>query len=219
MTEAEAPPPLKPNYLAPKTAFWAGLRVSYFVPFATLWFDGSYDGQGGLSYRRRLFSAYASPGPAAQIDIGARLGRRYNVFATWEHASLGTGNLDPDSFGGQQRGNTNLYGAGFRFSTNPDGLGFLLEIGVGYRDFHAYWADGTELALTDSIFDGHIGLGADIRVNKWLSLEPMVVFGGGSFTTIEFNGGTNQGHGMTAYDQEAQYGTFSVQIGAHADVF
>src|SRR5262249_14246876 len=81
LVEAEAPPPLKPNYVAPKTAFWAGLRVSYFIPFGTLWFDGNYDGQGGLSYRRRLFSAYASPGPAAEVDIGVRLGRRYNVFA------------------------------------------------------------------------------------------------------------------------------------------
>jgi hypothetical protein len=217
--EAPAPPPLTPNYVAPKTAFWAGLRVSYFVPFGTLWFDGAYDGVGGLTYRRRLFSAYASPGPAAEVDLGARLGRRYNVFALWEHASLGTGNLDPDSFGGQQRGATNLYGVGFRFSTQPDTVGFLLEIGVGYRTFDAYWADGTQLSLRDTFFDGRIGLGADIRVNKWLSLSPMVVFGGGAFTSGEFSGPSVSGNAYTPFDQEGQYGTLALQLGAHADVF
>jgi hypothetical protein len=215
IVETEAPPPLQPKYLAPKTAFWAGLRGSYFVPFGTLWFDGNYDGQGGLSYRRRYFSSYAAPGPAAEVDVGARLGRRYNVFAYWEHASLGTGDLDPNSFGGQQRGNSNLYGVGFRFSTNPDGLGFILEIGIGYRDFRAYWADGTTLTLTDSIPDGRIGFGADIRVSKWLSLEPMVVFGAGSFATLEFSN-----HGaLGPYDQSGQYSTFALELGAHADVF
>jgi hypothetical protein len=211
--EGERPPPLKPNYIAPKTAFWAGLRFSYFVPYGTLWFDGTYNALG--PYHRRLFSAYASPGPAGEVDVGVRLGRRYNVFAAWEHASLGPGDLDPDSFGGQQRGNSNYYGVGFRFSTNPDGLGFLLEIGLGYRDFRAYWSDGTKLTLSDSIPDGRIGLGADIRVNKWLSLEPMVVFGGGSFTTLEWS--THRALG--AYDQQGSYGTFALQLGAHADVF
>jgi len=214
----EPPPPIQPNYVAPKTAFWAGLRVAYFVPFGPLWFDGS-DVQGGLVYRRRPFSAYASPGPAAEVDIGVRLGRRYNVFAMWEHASLGTGNLDPNAFGGQERGNTNLYGAGFRFSTQPNTVGFLVEIGLGYRDFRAYWADGTSLVMNDTFFDAHIGLGADIRVNKWLSLSPMAVFGAGAFQSAEFSGPSGSYPALGALDREGDYGTFSLQIGAHADVF
>src|ERR1041385_3725905 len=216
---AEPPPPIQPNYIAPKTAFWAGLRLAYFVPFGTLWYDGADVGQAGLVYRRRLFSAYASPGPAAEVDVGARIGRRYNLFAMWEHASLGAGNLDQDSFGGQQRGSTNLYGVGFRFSTQPNTVGFLLEIGLGYRDFRAYWSDGTGLVMNDTFFDARIGLGVDIRVNKWLSLSPMVVFGEGSFQSARFSSPAG-GHGaLTALDQDGEYGTFSLQIGAHADVF
>lgn len=215
----EPPPPIEPSYLAPKTAFWAGLRLAYFVPFGTLWFDGSDVGQGGLVYRRRLFSAYASSGPAAEVDIGARVGRRYNFFAMWEHASLGTGDLDPNSFGGQERGATNLYGAGFRFSTQPNTVGFLLELDLGYRDFRAYWADGTELTLNDTFFDLRVGFGVDIRTSKWLSISPMVVFGGGSFQSSQFSGPHGTYPALTALDREGEYGTVSLQIGAHADVF
>jgi hypothetical protein len=196
-----------------------GLRLAYFVPFGTLWFDGNYDGQGGLLYRRRLFSGYASPGPAAEIDVGARVGRRYNLFAMWEHASLGPGDLDPDSFGGQQRGSTNLYGVGFRFSTQPDTVGFLLEIGLGYRTFKAYWTDGTELSMGDTFFEGRLGIGIDIRLSKWMALSPMLVFSQGSFTSAQFSGPTAHYSGYTPYDQNGQYDTFSVQLGAHADVF
>jgi hypothetical protein len=217
--EAPAPAPLAPSYVAPKTAFWAGLRAAYFVPFGTLWFDGDFDGGGGLGYRRRHFSAYASPGPAAEVDVGVRLGRRYNVFAMWEHATLGVGNLDPDSFGGQQRGRTNLYGLGFRFSTYPDGVGLLIEVGLGYRTFKAYWADGTDLSLDGTFFEGRIGAGVDIRVSKWLSLSPMVVFSQGSFTSAEFSSTRAHYSGFTPYDQQGQYNTFSLQLGAHADVF
>jgi hypothetical protein len=215
---APAPPPLPPSYVAPKTAFWAGLRLSYFVPFGTLWFDGDYDGQGGLYYRRRHFSGYASPGPAAGIDAGARLGRRYNVFLMWDHASLGTGKLDPNAFGGQQRGSTNLYGLGFRFSTHPDSVGFLLEVGLGYRTFDAYWADSTQLSLSGTFFEARIGVGADIRVNKWLSLSPLVAFSEGSFTSGSYSGPASYS-AFTTFDQNGSYDTFSVQLGAHADIF
>jgi len=210
---------MAPSYVAPKTAFWAGLRLAYFVPFGTLWFDGNYDGLGGLAYRRRMFSAYASPGPAAEVDVGARLGRRYNIFAMWERASLGAGNLDPDSFGGQQRGNTNFYGVGFRFSTHPDSVGMLIEVGFGYRTLKTYWANGNELSLDGTFFEGRIGLGVDLRISKWLSLSPMVVFSQGSFTSVQFSGPTVRYGGFTPYDQEGQYNTFSLQLGAHADVF
>ena len=64
--------------------------------------------------------------------------------------ALGTGSLDRGAFGGQERGATNLYGIGVRFSTNPTSTGFLAEIGLGYRDFRAYWSDGTELAMTSN---------------------------------------------------------------------
>jgi hypothetical protein len=206
-----------PRLLAPKTAFWTGARLSWFVPFGSVWNDGFFDGTG-LYYRKRAFADYASTGPALEIDVGARLSRHYNVFAIWEHAFLGPGNLDDKSFGGQNWGNSNFYGVGARFSTQPSKVGFLLEIDLGYRDFHAHWADGTELALTDSL-DARVGFGADIRVNRWLSLSPMLVLGGGTFNTAKWSGPGETGDAFTINDGNAEYGTLALQIGGHVDIY
>jgi hypothetical protein len=208
------PPPTLPRNAPPKTAFWAGLRLGAMIPFGNLWVDG-FD----RYYRRRSFTDYASPGPVFQIDVGARLARRYNVFAFWEHASLGTGSLDDTSFGGQERGATNLFGAGVRFSTDPTGVGFLLEIGLGYRQFSAYWNDGTRLSMTNGWLDAHMGLGADIRMNRWLSLSPMLVLGGGSFNDATWSGPHERGSALGPADQNGGYGTLSFVLGGHADVF
>jgi hypothetical protein len=213
----EPPPPTTPHFLAPRTAFWFGARVSWFAPFGSAWTDGFYDGTG-LYYRRRALGDYASSGPALELDVGARLSRHYNVFAIWEHAFLGTGSLDQHSFGGQKWGNSNFWGAGLRFSTNPNHAGFLMEVAVGYRDFHAYWSDGTELALTGSL-DARIGVGADIRVTRFFSLSPMITLGGGSFNSGHWSGPVQSGTAFTSqYDGSADYGTVSLQIGGHFDV-
>jgi hypothetical protein len=193
--------------------------VGWLAPFGSLWIDGyGYDNAGGLYYRRRAFTDYASAGPATEIDVGVRLSRRYNVFALWEHGFLGKGNLDGDAFGGQEWGASNLYGVGLRFSTDPGGVGFLMEVALGYRDFRAYWADGTELHLTDGWLDARLGLGADIRLTRWLSLTPLVTLGGGSFGTAEWRGpgGTRDAH--TALDDPAEYGFAGIHVGAHVDL-
>jgi len=207
------PPPRPPRQAPPRSALWLGVRAGAMIPFGSLWTDG-FNGY----YRARTFHDYASPGPMFAIDVGARLVRHYNVFATWEHAALGTGSLDDKSFGGQQWGATNMYGIGVRFSTDPTGIGFLMEIGLGYRDFRAYWNDGTRLTMTDGWLDAHIGLGADIRVNPWLSLSPMIVLGGGSFDTARWSGPNASGDALTPLDEGGEYGVLTFQLGAHVDV-
>ncbi len=208
------PPPPVSRRAPPRNAFWAGVRVGAMLPFGSLWVDG-FNG----FYRQRTFRDYASPGAMFQVDVGARVARHYNVFAMWEHASLGSGSLDGSSFGGQEHGATNLYGVGVRFSTDPSGIGFLMEVGLGYRDFRAYWNDGTRLTLSDGWLDGHIGLGADIRVNRWLSLSPMIVLGGGSFDSAHWSGPGASGNALTPFDENGEYGTLTFQLGGHADVF
>jgi hypothetical protein len=211
--EPPPPPPLS-RRAPPRTAFWTGVRFGALLPFGSLWTDG-FNGY----YRQRTFRDYAAPGPVLEIDVGARLARHYNVFAMWEHSWLGTGSLDGSSFGGQQWGASNLYGVGVRFSTDPDGIGFLMEIGLGYRDFRAYWNDGTKLSLTDGWLDARIGLGADIRINHWLSLSPMIVLSGGSFDTARWSGPGGAGNALTPLDEDGEYGTLAFQLGGHADVF
>jgi hypothetical protein len=207
------PPPRPPLQAPPRNALWLGVRAGVTIPFGSLWTDG-FNGY----YRQRTFHDYASPGPMFAIDLGARLARHYNVFATWEHAALGTGTLDDKSFGGQEWGATNMYGIGVRFSTDPSTVGFLMEIGIGYRDFRAYWNDGTKLSLTDGWLDAHIGIGVDIRCSRWFALSPMIVLGGGSFDTARWSGPHGSGNALTPLDQGGEYGVLTFQLGAHADI-
>jgi hypothetical protein len=207
------PPPRPPQTAPPRTALWLGVRAGVMIPFGSLWTDG-FNG----FYRQRTFHDYASTGPMFQIDVGARLARHYNVFAMWEHGALGSGDLDDKSFGGQEWGATNMYGVGVRFSTDPNGIGFLMEIGLGYRQFTAYWNDGTRLSLSDGWLDAHIGLGADIRVSRWLSLSPMIVLGGGSFDTARWSGPHGSSDALGPLDEGGEYGVLSFQLGAHADI-
>ena len=216
------PPPPLPRKAPPRTALWLGVRAELFVPFGTLWLDG-FPGAYGIYYRGRNFSDYAPPGPAGEVDFGVRLARRYNLFAMWEHASLGGGSLESSGFaGGQLRGSTNLYGVGLRFSTDPTSVGFLMEVAAGYRQFSANWSDGTNLSLTGGWFDARIGMGADIRLSRTFSLSPMIVLGGGSFGQIDSSGpnAVNVGPAQPlSVTQPGEYGTLSFQLGGHADVF
>jgi len=215
--EPMPPPRADADGRVPRTALWLGARVGWLIPFGSLWLDG-FGGGSGLAYRRRTFGSYASPGPLGEIDIGARLARRYMVFAVFEHGSFGSGNLDDKSFGGQNRGATNFYGVGLRFSTDPGSVGFAMEIALGYRDFRAYWSDGTELAMTNGFLDARLGLGVDIRVNRWFSLSPMVVLGGGSFGSARWSGPGGTHDAQTSLDQNGEYGTFALELGGHFDV-
>jgi hypothetical protein len=87
---------------------------------------------------------------------------------------------------------------------------------LGYRDFHAHWANGTELHLTDGWLDGRLGLGADIRLARWLSLSPMATIGGGSFGTVEWKGDVPQSD--MALDDPGQHTFFGLHVGAHVSV-
>jgi hypothetical protein len=209
----ESPPPPPPPNAPANTALWAGVRAGALLPFGALWVDG-FNGY----YHQRSFADYASIGPMFELDLGARLAQRYQVFALWEHAALGTGSLDRNAFGGQKWGATNLYGLGLRFSTDPTSVGFVAEIGLGYRDFRAYWQDGTKLSMTEGWFDARIGFGAEFRLSRWLSLDPMVVLGGGSFDSAKWSGPSKSGSALTPYDSGGGYGTVTFVLGAHADV-
>jgi hypothetical protein len=215
----EPPPPPKPRHRSPQTAFWVGARLGWFVPFGNLWFDGYAISRDEIAYLRRSFQDYASSGPLFEIDVGARLGRRYNLFALWERASLGAGDLDENAFGGQDRGTTDLYGIGVRFSSDPDRVGFLAEIVIGYRRFVARWSDGTELEVTDGLFDARIGLGADIRISPSFSLSPLLTIGSGVFQEATFSGPSMSGDARTPLDENAQYLTFTIALGGHFDIY
>jgi len=217
----EPPPPPEPRHVAPRTSFWLGARVGWFVPFGNLFALG--ETQGNFIVQRGVaWSDYASSGPMFEIDIGARISRHYNVFGLWERAELGAGDASPDLFadhGEQEGGDTDFWGAGVRASSDADDVGFLSEIAVGYRRARMKWEDGSELQLTNGVFEARIGLGADIRINESFALSPMGTFGVGLFGRVRFvdeNGVSS--NVLLPIDDHDGHGWFSLHVGGHFDL-
>lgn len=210
----EPPPPPKPKHRAPKTAFWLGARVGYFVPFGNLLLRDTP--QGWDEYK---WSELASSGPMFELDVGARVSRHYNVFFTWEHANLGTGAQDPTPDGKQTSASSDYYAIGLRFSSDADRVGFLTEIDLGWRRFHAEWENGATLDMYEAPLEFRIGLGADIRITNFFSLSPMVTLGAGAFGGGEYtsSGGT-KADAFGPGDEAAGHGWLTFHVGAHFDI-
>jgi hypothetical protein len=162
---------------------------------------------------------YAASGPAFEIDAGARISRRYVAFALWERSILRPGSLDPDSFGGQRVGFSDLFGIGVRVSTNPDDIGFLVEVALGYRWFGARWEDGTQLTASGSFPDLRLGLGAGVRLSPHLTLTPMFNLGSGVFNKLVWTGPFGESNARDVLDENAQYATMSFTLSAHYDIY
>jgi hypothetical protein len=211
--------------VAPKTSFWIGARVGWFLPFGNVFARGR-PSQGLLLLEGVPWSDYASSGPMFEIDVGMRLARNYNLFLLWERAELGTGDSDGSEFGalhaiagGQTGGDTDFVGAGLRASSDADKVGFITELALGYRRARTVWEDGTELQFTDGILEGRIGLGADIRLTPSFTLSPLATVGVGSFGDIELqrpNGSKVNAFGPD--DQADGHAWFSLVLGAHFDI-
>jgi hypothetical protein len=224
----EPPPPPRPKHVAPKTALWAGVRLGWFVPFGSAWARCTYVSSTGncVVAESVPWSDYASSGPLFELDLGARLGRNYNLFILWEHAGLGGGADDPSllptpapSPAASTSASTDYYALGLRFSSDPDHTGFLTEFALGWRRFDAKWEDGTELRLTDAPWEFRLGLGADIRLGKSLSIEPLATLGFGVFGSAEWQlaDGTHV-DALQGLDQPDAHSWVTLQIGGHFDL-
>jgi hypothetical protein len=214
----EPPPPPVPRHIAPKTAFWLGARLGWFVPFGNVFAQGTPAGEyivlDGVPW-----SDYASSGPMFEIDVGMRLARSYNLFALWERAQLGSGDALNDVSGGQSGGDTDFFAVGLRASSDPDHVGFVTELALGYRRARATWEDGTELQFTGGVLEGRIGLGADIRLSPVVTLSPLLTLGVGSFGDVEWQ--APNGYKTDAFgpdDQADGHAWFTLTMGGHFDL-
>jgi hypothetical protein len=221
----EPPPPPEPRHVAPKTALWLGARVGWFVPFGAGWAECvARDAYGYCLYDSIPLRDYVSSGPLLELDLGMRLGRRYNLLFTWEHAELGGGSNQPDrvpttppSELASSGGDTDFYALGLRFSSDPDRVGFLTEFALGYRRLRAKWDDGTELRLTDGLFEFRLGLGADIRLSPSFTLSPLATIGFGSFGDGEWVDSNGAGENVWVDARDA-HGWLTLQLGGHFDI-
>ncbi len=216
----EPPPPPIARHVAPRTAIWAGLRAGWFVPFGNLYARASPPDRYGVVVLDPVrWSSYASTGLALELDVGARVARNYNVFALWERAQLGGGDAESDVHR-QTSADSDFWAIAVRASSSPDDLGLITEIALGYRQARTHFDDGGALELTDGLFEGRLGVGADIRVNPWLSVSPMATLGVGSFGSVHRVLGTGVGYDDTGqYDSADSHAWFTLTVGGHVDLF
>jgi hypothetical protein len=217
----EPPPPPVAHHIAPRTSFWVGLRAGWFVPFGSLWARAlPPDPDGVVILDPVPWRNYASSGLALEADIGARVARHYTVFALWERAQLGGGNADRDLFGKQTRAESDFWAAAVRASSNANTLGFVTEIAIGYRQARTIFDDGTKLQLTGGAFEGRLGIGAEYRLNKLVTVSPLATIGVGSFSRVRIV--TPEGTGYDAAgprDTSDSHAWFTLTVGGHVDLF
>jgi hypothetical protein len=190
--------------------------VGWFIPFGDVWARSTGRGYVGVPW-----SDYASSGPMFELNAGARLSRNYSVFALWERASLGSGNGNSETaaLGGKpDRGDTDFWGVGVRASSDPDRIGFVTELAIGYRRARSKFDNG-EVQFTDAPFETRLGIGAEFRLSNVVSLSPMATLGLGSFGTIETVSNGQIRDATAPYDQSGAHAWATFTLGGHFDAF
>ena len=213
----EPPAPPEPRHLAPRTALWVGARVGWFIPFGDVWARRT----SNVSVAGVPWSDYASSGPMFELNAGARLSRNYNLFAIWERARLGSGDGDSLSAlsGKADHGDTDFWGVGVRASSDPDHIGFVTELAIGYRRARSVYDGGAEIQFTDAPFETRLGIGADIRLSEFFTLSPLATIGLGSFGKIETVSNGEIRDATTSVDQSGAHAWATFTLGGHFDLF
>jgi hypothetical protein len=215
----EPQPPPEPHHIAPRTALWLGARVGLFIPFGSAWARGTEDAAGNLNLQSVPWRDYVGSGPMFELDAGARLSRNYNVFALWERSQLGSGKGDPAAgVGKSSSGDSDFWGVGIRATSDPDHVGLVTELALGYRRARAKYGD-SEIQFTDAPFEARLGIGAEARVNRFFSLSPMFTVGVGSFGKVQRSGGGAVQDQMGAFDQDDGHAWASFTLGGSFDLF
>jgi hypothetical protein len=218
----EPPPPPQIRHRAPQTSLWLGARLGWFIPFGNVWARAepvaTTSGTGYL-LRGVPWSDYASSGPMFELDAGVRLSRAYTVFGLWERAQLGSGSFDTGVDGEQDGAETDFWAVGLRASSNPDHIGFLTEVAVGYRRARTFFENDVEYQFTDAPFEARLGLGAEWRLSPLASISSLLTVGVGGFGNAERVGPNGTALPLARpLDEGDGHAWATITIGGHFDL-
>jgi hypothetical protein len=160
----------------------AGARLGVMFPSGSA--GARNDGSGN-----QAMSDYVTTGGAFAVEGGIRFAKHWFGGLGFEHGVYGKGDKAALGFSGDVTTtlSSNLVEARFAYISNPDGLGFYGEIGIGYR----WLIDTNENGLisarrtdTETLRGGELelGAGAFIRAGNYLRFIPKVSFGIGTFS-------------------------------------
>jgi hypothetical protein len=202
---------------SPYNALFVGARLGALFPYGNA-YDTDPDFDEGQKW-----DWFATGGPLIEGDVGARFARHFIIYGFWEHAIMGTGSEPrlreplPNGFGDQSSASTDFTGLGFRWSSRPNTVGLLIDLGLGYRWFHEKWDSGAKMDLA-GFGEFRLGIGADVRVTHLFSLTPLFSISSGSFhdRTLSVPG---EGKGDIAGSHSGSHGTITLSVGGNFDLF
>jgi hypothetical protein len=202
---AESEYPNRDAEHAPAPALFLAGRMGLYAPYGSL-----YSNRDFVTTR---FQDLASVGPELELDFGARAFGHFVGYGYWEYAELGKG--ANEAWAGSRGGETSAIaqGAGLalRWMSHPEGLGFVVDAGVGYRWFRAGWTDGTSMDLS-GVGELRLGLGADLAISQAVGISPMLTLSSGIFTDRTF-----LGQPIGSYN--SAYAAAALTLAARVDIF
>lgn len=201
---------------APKNAFYVGARLGLL----------GYGGKFFVNERsaEETSGNFIGPGASVEVNVGARLNRRYIPYLLVEVAAHQAGHrFDKDT-----ESMSRLVGLGFRFVLgNVDRAGFLADLSIAQRTISVTRDGQTFRMHGPEIF--RLGLGAEIRLSNVITLSPMGHISGGSmaqsdgdiaYAQPQTDGQTHPTflEGNVSKSQRA-YLVIGIGCGAHFDLF
>jgi hypothetical protein len=229
---ASAEPPLVIG-AAPEAAPEIAIEDPTHAPKFSLWVGGSLGaiGYGGYFYdneqtKKESTGNFIGNGLAVEVDVGARLGKRYVPYVFVEHGFMGSGHRFTNS---ATTSSNDMYGLGFRYTAGDvDSAGFLTELSVGIRTVTVSGGGQTYKMSAFEYF--RLGLGAEIRISTLFVISPMAHLSGGAMDstsgTIAYSAdGSKDGLKEPTYRNgdsiitQRGYLIVGIGCGAHFDVF
>jgi hypothetical protein len=211
----EPPPPVH----APRYALWTGARLGILG-------YGGHVFQNEAGKQESVGNFVSGSGLGLQLDVGARLGKRYIPYLGLELGAVQPGHRFEGSPG--TSASTTFAGIGFRYTGgDPDTVGFLSDISFGVRTIKVKNDSGTYEMSAIEIF--RLGLGAEIRLSTLFVLSPLFTISAGAMsdTTGHITYGPNQGDGIqhpyyqdgASIDNQSTYLVVNLGCGGHFDLF
>ena len=201
-TEGEAGEFEEPKH-APRFALYTGLNIGAIGYGGDFFYNqtGAHETTGNL----------VGSGLSFELDVGARLGKRYIPYAVWEHAFLAPGHRFENT---DTKASSDFVGLGFRLiAGNVDSVGFLSDLGIGFRTVTL--ANGSQTFKMTALEIARLGLGAEIRFSKLFTLSPMARISVGQMADSSGNidYGPGQGDAQTGTSFKSNQAGVSGQIG------
>lgn len=189
----------------PTTSFMVGPHIGLEVP------AGNFSSTGADANTK--ISDVHAPGVGFGIDGGLRFARIFYLGLVFDHGIYGRGSsIDTYAKGASSGLNvtstnaSNYFGGNFVWISNPEGIGFWGEIGVGYRWLSTSLKveDAASLQNREVNFTYHgpeasIGVGIHLRLAQAFRLVPKVTVGGGSFSKLNQSCTSSAVDGCTGY--------------------